>query len=206
VLDSIRVPRPGGRGRSRTWPDHLIADKGYRYPRCRRLLRQRHIRHTIPERRPIFAQLLADAGGEFQVVVCYMNNRWARNIPVAYSSLSQLRRKRVWWATAGGMWDIDKVQQSGFDVAFAVDTQMNAAYSRDLSKRTIDGKEVVHVRAITTARCRLATYRPSTPRHPAARRPPGSRHACRCGLILTENSPPQAAGFRPVREGGLAMA
>jgi transposase len=51
VLDSIRVPRPGGRGRPRTRPDHLIADKGYSYPRCRRLLRQRHIRHTIPERR-----------------------------------------------------------------------------------------------------------------------------------------------------------
>lgn len=93
------------------------------------------------DKRPIFAQLLADAGRGFQVVLCYMNNRWARNVPVAYISLSQLRRKRVWWATADRMWDIDKVQQSGFDVAFAVDTQMNAGYSRDLSKRTIDGKE-----------------------------------------------------------------
>ncbi|HZC08270.1 MAG TPA: transposase [Ktedonobacterales bacterium] len=32
-------------------PDRLIADKGYSYPRCRRLLRQRQIPHTIPERR-----------------------------------------------------------------------------------------------------------------------------------------------------------
>src|SRR5262249_43562754 len=31
--------------------DRLIADKGYSYPRCRRLLRQRQIPHTIPERR-----------------------------------------------------------------------------------------------------------------------------------------------------------
>lgn len=51
VLDEIRVPRPGGRGRPRTRPDRVIADKGYSYPRCRRLLRQRHIPHTIPERR-----------------------------------------------------------------------------------------------------------------------------------------------------------
>lgn len=29
----------------------VIADKGYSYPRCRRLLRQRGIPHTIPERR-----------------------------------------------------------------------------------------------------------------------------------------------------------
>jgi len=93
------------------------------------------------EKRPIFAQLLADAGVTFQIVLCYMNNRWARNAAVAYASLGQLRRKRVWWATADGMWDIDKVQTDGFDVAFAVDTQMNAAYVRQLSKRVIDGKE-----------------------------------------------------------------
>jgi site-specific DNA recombinase len=93
------------------------------------------------ERRPIFAQLLEDAGTKFQVVLCYMNNRWARNAAVAYVSLGKLRRKGVWWATADGMWDIDKVQQDGFDVAFAVDTQMNAAYVRQLSKRVIDGKE-----------------------------------------------------------------
>src|SRR5262249_22240010 len=40
-----------GRGRPRTRPDRVIADKGYSYPRCRRLLRVRQIPHTIPERR-----------------------------------------------------------------------------------------------------------------------------------------------------------
>ena len=50
VLDAIRVPRPEGRGRPRKRPDHLIADKGYSYPRCRRVLRRRGIAHTIPER------------------------------------------------------------------------------------------------------------------------------------------------------------
>jgi DNA invertase Pin-like site-specific DNA recombinase len=93
------------------------------------------------EERPIFCELLNDAGVRFQVVLCYMNNRWSRNVPVAYNSLTRLRRLRVWWATSDGLWDIDKVQQDGFDVAFAVDTQMNAAYVRQLSKRTIDGKE-----------------------------------------------------------------
>lgn len=51
ALDAIRVPRPGGRGRPRTRPDRIIADKGYSYPTCRRLLRRRSIAHTIPERR-----------------------------------------------------------------------------------------------------------------------------------------------------------
>jgi len=48
--------RPGGRGRPRTRPDRLIADKGYSYPRCRHLLRRRQIPHTIPERRDQRAQ------------------------------------------------------------------------------------------------------------------------------------------------------
>lgn len=50
VLDAIRVPRVG-RGRPRKRPEYLLADKGYSYPTCRRLLRRRGIRHTIPERR-----------------------------------------------------------------------------------------------------------------------------------------------------------
>jgi DNA invertase Pin-like site-specific DNA recombinase len=93
------------------------------------------------EERPVFAQALAQAGKQFQVILRYMNNRWSRNVVVAYSSLTRLRKSRVWWATADGLWDIDKVQQDGFDVAFAVDTQVNASYSRQQSKRTIDGKE-----------------------------------------------------------------
>lgn len=93
------------------------------------------------EKRPIFAQLLKDVGKQSQIILCHMNDRWSRNVVVAYTSLTQLRKQRVWWATADGLWDIDKVQQDGFDVAFAVDTQMNASYVRKLSKRTIDGKE-----------------------------------------------------------------
>lgn len=50
-MAGIRVLRPGGRGRPRIRPDRVIADKGYSYPRCRRLLRARQIPHTIPERR-----------------------------------------------------------------------------------------------------------------------------------------------------------
>ena len=38
VLDAIRIPRPHRRGRPRRCPDRVIADKGYSYPTCRRLL------------------------------------------------------------------------------------------------------------------------------------------------------------------------
>ncbi len=62
VLSGIRVPRPGGRGRPRTRPDRLIADNGYSDPRCRHLLRQRQIPHTIPERRDQRARRAARPG------------------------------------------------------------------------------------------------------------------------------------------------
>jgi DNA invertase Pin-like site-specific DNA recombinase len=94
------------------------------------------------EERPVFAQVLDDAEAKrFQVVVCAFSNRWARSMEVGYASLTRLRRARVWWCTADGLWDIDKVQQDGFNVAFAVDMSMNEAYVRQHSKRTIAGKE-----------------------------------------------------------------
>ncbi|WP_371862937.1 IS5 family transposase [Embleya hyalina] len=49
VLERIRVPRTGS-GRPRTRPDSLAADKAYSNGPCRRYLRQRGIRHTIPEK------------------------------------------------------------------------------------------------------------------------------------------------------------
>jgi transposase len=60
VLTGIRVPRPTGRPRTR--PDRIVADKGYSYERCRRLLRQRAIKHTIPERRDQRARRAAKPG------------------------------------------------------------------------------------------------------------------------------------------------
>jgi transposase len=48
-MDAIRVPRTG-RGRPRTRPDHVIADKGYSSRKIRAYLRRRGIAHTIPER------------------------------------------------------------------------------------------------------------------------------------------------------------
>jgi transposase len=62
VVTGIRVPRPGGRGRPRTRPDRIIADKGYSYARCREWLRRRQIPHTIPERRDQRAHRAARPG------------------------------------------------------------------------------------------------------------------------------------------------
>ncbi len=49
VMDAISVDRRGP-GRSRTRPDHVIADKGYSSRAIRTHLRRRGISHTIPER------------------------------------------------------------------------------------------------------------------------------------------------------------
>lgn len=64
LLDAIRVNQPGP-GRPRKRPDVLIADKGYAHNSTRRALRQRGIRHVIPERRDQVAHRAAkgSAGG-----------------------------------------------------------------------------------------------------------------------------------------------
>ncbi len=49
VMEAIRVPRLGP-GRPWVRPGHVIGDKGYSSKAIRTCLRQRNIRHTIPER------------------------------------------------------------------------------------------------------------------------------------------------------------
>jgi len=49
VLEKIRIPRTGP-GRPRKKPDSLAADKAYSNEPCRKYLRRRGIRHTIPEK------------------------------------------------------------------------------------------------------------------------------------------------------------
>jgi transposase len=49
LVDQVRVARP--RGRPRTRVGHLTGDKAYSSRANRQALRERHIRHTIPERK-----------------------------------------------------------------------------------------------------------------------------------------------------------
>lgn len=49
TLEEIRVPRPG-RGRPRTRPDRVLADKGYTSKANRSWLAERGIKATIPEK------------------------------------------------------------------------------------------------------------------------------------------------------------
>lgn len=93
------------------------------------------------EERPVFAQhLQAAERGEFQVSLCYMNDRWARNKVVAYVSLSRMRKAGIWWATTDGKWDIDRIEEDGWDIAYTIDVTQNAAYSRKTSEKTRIGK------------------------------------------------------------------
>lgn len=99
-------------------------------------------KHEEVEKRPVFAQLLLDADAKlFQAVVCYSNNRWARNVALSSSSIARLRRAKIWWATADGQFDIDRIQEDAGGIMHTINSQMNEAYVRQLSKRTIDGKE-----------------------------------------------------------------
>jgi hypothetical protein len=105
-----------------------------------------------------------------------MADRWARNKIVAYVSLSRLRRAGVWWATSDGRWTVDRTEEDGWDVAFAVEVSLNAGYSRRLSEKFRDAKNT---------RAKLGLYNgdlmygylrapePSRPVHaPASYKPP----------------------------------
>ena len=61
LLDAIWVPRLGV-GRPRKRPKRLIADKGFSFPSCRKLLRERGIPHIIPERKDQREQRLQRGG------------------------------------------------------------------------------------------------------------------------------------------------
>jgi len=56
VVANARLPKSAKRGRPRRRPRRVTADKGYSYPKCRRLLRARGIKAMIPERRDQRAQ------------------------------------------------------------------------------------------------------------------------------------------------------
>jgi DNA invertase Pin-like site-specific DNA recombinase len=129
------------------------------------------------EKRPVFAQLLADAGVKFDAVLCFMSNRWSRNVAVTHLSLSQLRKKGVWWATTNEPFDIDKIMEAGFSLAHGLTAQLDHDYVVQLSKRTIEGKEDRARTATTTGRCPSATCGPTTPPRRPERPRPGSRRA-----------------------------
>jgi transposase len=92
LLDTIRVPRPGGLGRPRKRPAHLTADRGYSYTTCRRLLRRRGIAHTIPERSDQQAARVRRGGrGGRPPVVDPMRYRQRNVIERAIAQLKQHR-------------------------------------------------------------------------------------------------------------------
>jgi hypothetical protein len=79
-------------------------------------------RYEDVERRPVFAQLLGDAGTQFHVVICAQSWLWSRSVHVAYSWLAHLRHLRVWWATADGLWDTNKVKRDGMQEVYLLET------------------------------------------------------------------------------------
>lgn len=91
--------------------------------------------------RPKLAELLmVHAGTLCNVVMCHESSRWTRNPAVGEKSLEILRRNQCWWQTAEGQWDINKVLQEGFDVAWAITQVQNAAFLRKLSGHVKKGK------------------------------------------------------------------
>src|SRR5262249_1516711 len=126
------------------------------------------------ESRPVFAEhLRAAERGEFRVSICHMNDRWARNIAVAYASLSRLRKAGVYWATADGKWNIDRIGEDGSDAAFAQDVAQNAAYSRKVSEKTRIGKQIRAAQGFRNGDISYGYQPPTSPLKPPGSSVPG---------------------------------
>lgn len=83
------------------------------------------------EGRPVFSRHLRDAeAGLFEVSLVQMTDRWARDTEIAVGSLKRLRRAGVYWATADGLWDINKAIADGHSIAWVVDAEVNASYAQ----------------------------------------------------------------------------
>lgn len=93
------------------------------------------------EKRPQFAAMLAAAGGAFVGILCFDNSRWSRNNAVTFTTLEDLRHRKIWWATSDGLWNSNRTMEDGHSIAFAVDASINANFSVKLSKRVIEAKE-----------------------------------------------------------------
>jgi hypothetical protein len=137
------------------------------------------------EQRPAFSRHLAAAeAGEFDVSLVHMSDRWARDTEIALHSLKRLRRAGVYWATADGKWDINRVIEDGHSMAFVVDAEVNAAYARKSSQKAVSARaeraeagyhngRVMwgYMRAPAPARPEDALYSWRAPREPARPHP-----------------------------------
>lgn len=88
--------------------------------------------------RPAFQKHLSDAAsGQFDISLCFMTDRWARDTAIGLESLKRLRRAGIYWATSDSKWDINKVIEDGFSIAFVVDAEVNASYARKSSQKAL---------------------------------------------------------------------
>jgi hypothetical protein len=124
-----------------------------------------------------------------------MNDRWARNKVVAYVSLSRLRRASIWWATSDGKWDIDRIEEDGWDIAYTIDVTQNAAYSRKTSEKTRIGK---HTRAVLGFHNGDISYGYEAPDYPP--RPPHALSTWRPPRLPAQPHPQNFARLQQIGE------
>ncbi len=118
--------------------------------------------------RPAFQKHLADAAaGLFDVSLCFMTDRWARDTAIGLDSLKRLRRAGVYWATSDGRWDINKVIEDGFSIAFVVDAEVNANYARKSSQKAVVARRMRARAGLHNGRLSWGYQRPTPPAPPA---------------------------------------
>lgn len=93
-------------------------------------------------KRPQFAALIAAAErGEVQAILCWKSDRWARNITMSSATLRQLRAAGVWWATADGEFDIERIRRGTGKLTHTIKAALDEQYIDTLSDHVVAGKQ-----------------------------------------------------------------
>lgn len=91
------------------------------------------------EKRPALTQLFRDAPTQFQVVLCFAASYWGRTI-AAYEHFHQLQQLQVWWATADGRWDTNRVWSDGMDTTCIPHSHSSRVRRKSTSQRRQKGR------------------------------------------------------------------
>lgn len=135
VCHGFQSPNPATFAVQKQCIAELAEKKGWKISRWYEEPGQNAVSESV-EQRPVLTQLLSDAEHHFQVVLCFAASYWSRRMDVSYPLFNQLQRQQVWWATADGLWDTNKVWYDGIDTCSVLQSRSSKKSRRASSQES----------------------------------------------------------------------
>jgi DNA invertase Pin-like site-specific DNA recombinase len=92
-------------------------------------------------KRPQFAALLAEAEAhQMHAILCWKSDRWARNVGMSSVTLANLRKWGIWWETADGEFDIERIRRGAGKLTHTIKAALDESYVDTVSDHSAAGK------------------------------------------------------------------